>query len=254
VTEVSACKSSAIISKMPPITNLNPSTRTSRWMSLADYRNQGYAAGRSAVIQALWYFASLVFFESGWVPLSSMKRWLLRRFGAKIGKRVVIKPHVRIKYPWRLEVGDHSWIGEEVWIDNLADVRIGENVCISQGSYLCTGSHDCHRATFDLIVAPIEIGDEVWMAARAMLLPGAVIAPGVVVAAGSLVTASLPRVPGVMVGGVPACILGPRTEVGASPREPLDPPSQKPGVCNAGALSPADDLFRLSHDNSRFSG
>ena len=83
---------------------------------------------------------SALVFESGWVPLMGPKRWLLRIFGATIGDGLIIKPDVWIKYPWRLAVGDHCWIGKGTCIDNLADVRLGSHVCMSQQAYVCTGA------------------------------------------------------------------------------------------------------------------
>lgn len=109
---------------------------------------------------------------NSWLPGSGWRVRILRWFGAKIGKGVVIKPYVRIKFPWKLRIGDHSWIGESVWIDNLAEVRIGSNCCISQGAYLCTGSHRWDRVTFDLEAKPIIIEDQCWVGAMATIAPG----------------------------------------------------------------------------------
>jgi hypothetical protein len=94
-----------------------------------------------------------------------------------VGTGVVIKPHVRVKFPWKLYIGDHSWIGESVWIDNLAQVTIGSNCCISQGAYLCTGSHRWDRDTFDLVTKPIVIEDQCWVGAMARVAPGGDEAP-----------------------------------------------------------------------------
>ena len=188
-----------------PETADNVQSASQRWVSLAEYCDGGYKPGRSAIVRTLWYFVSLVVFESGWFPVYGMKRWLLRRFGASIGRGVVIKPHVRIKYPWRLRIGSHCWIGEEAWIDNLADVEIGDDACLSQGVYLCTGSHDHRRATFNLIVKPIIIEAQAWIAARAVLLPGVTIGCGAVVAAGSIVTKDVPA--GVIAGGSAARVI-----------------------------------------------
>jgi len=164
------------------------------------------------LVRILWYFISLTIIESGWFPVYGLKRWLLRRFGAQIGEGVVIKPRVRIKYPWRLEVGDHTWIGEEVWVDNLADVHIGRDVCVSQGVYFCTGSHDARKVSFDLITAPISVAEETWIGTKAIILPGVSIPPGVVVAAGSVVTKSQEISPGVVLAGVPARVIGGRLD------------------------------------------
>jgi putative colanic acid biosynthesis acetyltransferase WcaF len=84
----------------------------------------------------------------------------------------LIKPSVNIKYPWFLSIGDYCWIGENVWIDNLTHVSIGNNVCISQGAMLLTGNHDFTKTTFDLIVKPIVIEDGVWIGAKSVVCPG----------------------------------------------------------------------------------
>ncbi len=152
--------------------------------NLAAYNNSDFNPGRGFVVQTLWYFLSLLVFESGWFPVSSLKCRLLRMFGATIGVGVVIKPHVRIKYPWKLVVGDHCWIGQEAWIDNLDQVTLESDVCISQEAYLCTGSHDHRSATFELRTAPILVKHGAWIAARAIVLAGAVVERGEVVGAG----------------------------------------------------------------------
>ena len=178
------------------------------WMLLERYRPSGYDTGRSRFMGLTWYVISLIVFQSGWFPCSACKRWILRRFGATIGRGVVLKPRVRIKFPWRLTVGDHAWIGEDVWIDNLAHVTLGANVCLSQGVYVCTGSHDHRQVSFDLIVLPVVIEDQVWLATRSLVLPGVTVGRGAVAAAGSVVTRDVPA--GTIVGGVPAQPLGPR--------------------------------------------
>ena len=97
---------------------------------------------------------------------------LLRMTGASVGAGVVIKPRVTIKYPWKLAVGNHSWIGEQVWIDNLDQVTIGAHVCISQGALLLCGNHDYKKPTFDLITGPIVLEDGVWIGAKASVALG----------------------------------------------------------------------------------
>jgi putative colanic acid biosynthesis acetyltransferase WcaF len=129
---------------------------------------------------------SLLLVESGWLPISSAKRTILRLFGASIGKGVVLKPNIRIKYPWRLSIGDHSWIGQGVWIDNLDDVIIGQHSVVSQGAYLCNGSHDHRSPKFELRTAPIHIGDGAWICAKAVLLAGAVVNDNQIVSAGTV--------------------------------------------------------------------
>jgi putative colanic acid biosynthesis acetyltransferase WcaF len=125
------------------------------------------------------------------VPFSGTRRLLLKLFGARIGEGVVVKPGVRVKYPWLLDVGPNSWLGEDAWFDNLARISIGSNVCISQGAYLCTGNHDWTDPAFGLIVRPITIEDSAWIGAKAVLCPGAVVSRCAVVAAGSIVVGRL---------------------------------------------------------------
>ena len=81
------------------------------WVDLGSFSNPEYDPGRGLLVRTVWYFVSLLVFESGWIPISRLKTSLLRLFGASVGVGLVIKPHVRIKYPWRLVVGDHCWIG-----------------------------------------------------------------------------------------------------------------------------------------------
>lgn len=140
--------------------------------NLNKYDNTWYNTGGGAVKRLMWYFCNVVVMKNGWIPFPNIKTRLLRAFGAKVGKGVVFKPCVNIKYPWNLEVGDHSWIGENVWIDNLDKVRIGSNVCISQGALLLCGNHNYKKTTFDLMVGKITIEDGVWIGAMCTVCPG----------------------------------------------------------------------------------
>lgn len=160
-------------------------------MRLDRFQNSDYRRGASKFKEALWLAVSGLLVES-WLPGSKWRVALLRLFGARIGKGVVIKPHVRVKFPWRLKIGDHCWIGEEVWIDNLANVEIGCHVCLSQRAYLCTGSHDWSRETFDLIVCPITIADHAWVCAFAVLAPGTSLGEGAILGMGERGSGALP--------------------------------------------------------------
>lgn len=141
-------------------------------------RNEVYKTtidvGASKLKQLLWYMVNTIFFKSSFSIISGIKIFLLRLFGCKIGKGVVIKPCVNIKYPWKLSVGDYSWIGEEVWIDNLCEVTIGNSVTLSQGAMLLTGNHDYKLESFDLILKSIKLEDGVWIGAKAVVCPGVV--------------------------------------------------------------------------------
>jgi putative colanic acid biosynthesis acetyltransferase WcaF len=146
--------------------------------------------GRPAWVEALWLVFQALFVSS-WLPGSRHRRFVLRLFGAKLGKDVVIKPGVRVKFPWRLQIGDHSWVGEDVWIDNLAPVTIGSHCCLSQGVYLCTGNHDWRASTFDLITAPITICDKAWLGAKSVVGPGVTVGEGAALALGSVAARDL---------------------------------------------------------------
>jgi putative colanic acid biosynthesis acetyltransferase WcaF len=122
--------------------------------------------------QVLWYFSNIVFFKNPFNIFSSLKIFLLKAFGAKLGKGIVIKPSVNIKYPWKLVIGNNSWIGENVWIDNLSEVSIGDNVTLSQGAMLLTGEHDYKKETFDFFSNPIILEEGVWIGAKAVVAGG----------------------------------------------------------------------------------
>jgi putative colanic acid biosynthesis acetyltransferase WcaF len=141
--------------------------------------------------QLLWYFFGDPLFRSRVLFFSGLKVWLLRRFGAEVGQGVRIKPCVRVKFPWRLTIGDHVWIGENAWIDNISQITIGDHVCISQEVYLCTGNHDWSDANFRLLTQPIVIHHQSWIAARAIVGAGVTVGQGAVLTMGSVTGRSL---------------------------------------------------------------
>jgi putative colanic acid biosynthesis acetyltransferase WcaF len=161
-------------------------------VNLRAYDNSWYYPGRSVVWRFAWLFFGLPLLRSHWIVASGFRARLLRVFGARIGKRVVMRHAINIKYPWHLVVGDDCWFGEECWIDNLTTVTIGSNVCISQGAYLCTGNHNWSDPNFGLMISPIRVNDGAWIGARAMLVPGVVLGVSAVAGAGSVVVASIP--------------------------------------------------------------
>ena len=139
----------------------------------------------------LWYFINIIFFKSSLFPFNSLKLFLLRLFGCSLGKGVVIKPNVNIKYPWKLSLGNYVWIGEQVWIDNLDNVTIGNHVCISQGAILICGSHDYKKPSFDLITKEIILNDGVWIGTKSIILPGVVAESHAILSAGSVMSKNL---------------------------------------------------------------
>ena len=122
------------------------------------------------------------------IPGSKLRVFLLKIFGSKIGTNVYLKPKINIKFPWKLKIGDNSWVGEEVWIDNISEVEIGKNCCISQGVYLCTGNHDFSKESFDLMSENILIEDSVWIGAKSIIGPGSKISKGKFIKLGEIYT------------------------------------------------------------------
>ena len=174
-------------------------------INLSQFNNSSFSRGTPAWKEALWWVVRSLLFAP-WFPVPSiLKCRALRLFGAKVGRGVVIRSRVNITFPWRFECGDNVWIGEEVYILSLARVTIGSNVCLSQRAFLCTGSHDFRKETFDLVQKPITVGDGCWIAAGAFVGPGVNIGGGSVVAAGAVVVNDVAV--GTLVGGNPAQVL-----------------------------------------------
>lgn len=159
-------------------------------VDLSSYNNKEYKPG-GWFKRMLWHCVNGMFFRSGLFPFYGIKTGLLKLFGARIGKGVLIKPYVNIKYPWFLEIGNHTWVGENVWIDNLCTVKIGSNVCLSQGAYLLTGNHNYKKAGFDLMIRPISIADGVWIGAKAVVCPGVSCATHSILSVGSVANSDL---------------------------------------------------------------
>lgn len=158
---------------------------------LSQFSNAWFNRGAPRWKEALWLAISALFFQHTLAVYSPVKVWLLRRFGASVGANVLIKPRVSIKFPWKLRLGDHVWIGEGVWIDNLAPVHIGHHVCISQGAMLLTGNHNYKKSAFDLVVEPIQLNDGVWIGAKAIVCPGVTIGEHAVLTVGSVAAGDL---------------------------------------------------------------
>jgi putative colanic acid biosynthesis acetyltransferase WcaF len=159
-------------------------------VDLSKYNNSWYKPG-NPFKRFLWNAVSSIIFKNGLFPVYGLKRAMLRLFGAKLGKGVVLKQNVNIKYPWFLELGDYTWLGENVWIDNLGSIKIGANVCLSQGALLLTGNHDYTKETFDLMIKPIVLEDGVWIGAKAIVCPGITVGTNAVLGLASVATKNL---------------------------------------------------------------
>ncbi len=154
-------------------------------VDLSGYQHT-YRHDKNYIIRVLWYIINKLFFFNS-IPFPvNIKIKLLKVFGASVGRNVVIKPNVSIKFPWLLSVADNTWIGEFVWIDNLGEVSIGSNCCISQGAYLLTGNHNYKSKNFDLIVGDITINDGAWIGAKAIVCPNVTVGFNSVLTAGSV--------------------------------------------------------------------
>lgn len=148
--------------------------------------------GRNAFIVQLWWLVQSLFFRNSPQFLYGFRRFLLRSFGAKIGKNVIIRQTVRITYPWKVSIGDHSWIGDDVVLYSLGEIEIGENVVISQKSYICTASHDYLQSDFPIFAKKNIIKDECWLATDVFVAPGITIGKGTVIGSRSSVYKDIP--------------------------------------------------------------
>jgi len=148
--------------------------------------------GRSGLIVQLWWMTDFFFFKLSPQILYGWRRFLLRLFGAKIGKGVIIRPTVTVTYPWKVRIGDDSWIGDNAELYSLGEIEIGSNVVISQKSYLCAASHDYDKEDFPIWSKKITIEDECWLATDVYVAPGVTIGKGTVVGARSSVFKDVP--------------------------------------------------------------
>lgn len=158
---------------------------------LQQYQNHNYQPGAGWFKRILWFYISAIIFKTSIFPSSVLKVFILKLFGARIGKNAIIRHQVNIKYPWLLIVGNDTWIGEKVWIDNLVLITIGCNVCLSQGAMLLTGNHDYSKSTFDLITGEIVLKDGVWIGAKAIVCPNILADEHSVLTAGSIATKNM---------------------------------------------------------------
>ncbi|MFA6289058.1 MAG: WcaF family extracellular polysaccharide biosynthesis acetyltransferase [Opitutaceae bacterium] len=167
-----------------------------------------FSRGAGTFRFAAWQLVKWAFFRTVFPWPVRMKVSLLRFFGCRLGVGVVIKPQVNIHLPWKLQIGDHAWIGEEVYILNFEPVKIGSHVCISQRAFICAGNHDYRTVSMVYRNAPIVIEDGVWIGAHTFVAPGVVVGVDAVVAAGSVLVSD--ATPGSVYSGNPAKEVGRR--------------------------------------------
>jgi len=167
--------------------------------------------GRPAWVVQLWWLVQATLFRGSPQVLYGWRRFLLRCFGCRLGPGVLIRPSATITYPWKVTIGAHCWIGDDVVLYSLGEIRVGANTAISQRAYLCAASRDHTRREFPIRAAPVTLEDEVWIATDVFVGPGVTIGRGAVVGARSSVFADLPG--GMVALGTPARPVRPRTMV-----------------------------------------
>lgn len=165
--------------------------RRENGVHLAAFSAAGFDKGAGLLKQTAWYFVNALIVRASWNPFMGIKIALLKMFGARIGRGLIIKNNVNVKFPWKLTIGDDCWIGEGVWIDNLDMVTIGNDVCISQGAMLLTGNHDYTQPSMPYRNAPIRIDSGAWIGAKAVLCPGVNVYANAILTVGSVATTDM---------------------------------------------------------------
>jgi putative colanic acid biosynthesis acetyltransferase WcaF len=175
-----------------PVDKLDRPAPRIRYQDLARFRVPSGFRGRSALWVQLWWLVQATLFHTSPQVCFGWRRFLLRLFGARIGRGVHIRPSAEITYPWKVSIGDNSWIGDGAILYSLSDITIGSDTVISQYCYLCAGSHDPQSLTFDQIGKPLVIGSECWLATDVFVAPGISIGDATIVGARSTVLHDLP--------------------------------------------------------------
>jgi putative colanic acid biosynthesis acetyltransferase WcaF len=176
--------------------------------NLAAFRVPAAFRGRPIWFVQLWWVIHATLFRLSPQAFFGWRRFLLRTFGCAVGRGVLVRPTVNITYPWKVSIGDFSWIGDEVTLYSLGKIEIGSNAVVSQRSYLCTGSHDMEDPNFKITERPIVIEDEAWIATDVFVGPGVRVGRGAVVGVRSTVLNDVP--PMVVCVGSPAKPIRPR--------------------------------------------
>lgn len=167
--------------------------------------NKGLDRGKPKWIEIVWYVFKMIFFLTAIPWPNGIKIKVLKAFGARVGNGVVIKPRVNIHFPWKLYIGDFSWIGEEVFILNFEEITIGANCCISQRAFLCGGNHNFKDPSFGYRNGPIRVEDGAWIGAQTFVAPNVTIGKEAVITAGSIVNDSMPDAK--ICGGFPCAVI-----------------------------------------------
>lgn len=162
------------------------------WVDLGRYDQAWYDRGRPGWYVLIWWLVQAIAFPLSPHPANGWRCQVLRWFGARVGRQVVIRPTARFTYPWKVDIGDYSWVGDDVVFYSLDRIRIGQHCVISQKTYLCTGSHRLDDRRFTLTTAPIGVGNGAWVASDCFVAPGVTIGANTVIGARSTVLTAIP--------------------------------------------------------------
>ncbi|POH74903.1 acetyltransferase [Arthrobacter glacialis] len=176
---------------MPTTDNLEPAGHTIPVIDLSKAPGEHAAWDKPKIVIYMWAIAEILFVTNAWQISSGLRVRVLRLFGAKIGYGVIFRPRTRVKFPWKLHVGDRSWIGEGVWIHNQDFVHIGADVVVSQDTFITTGSH-AYRKDMRLVTRPVRVEDGVWITAKCIVLGGTIIGTSTLIRPGTVVSGEIP--------------------------------------------------------------
>ncbi|EIG58452.1 WcaF family extracellular polysaccharide biosynthesis acetyltransferase [Bradyrhizobium sp. WSM1253] len=177
-----------------------------KYQDLSRFRTPPEFRGRSWLTVLVWQTIQQTLFAWSPQPAFFWRRWLLRLFGAEVGRGVLIRPTARVTYPWKVRFGNHCWVGDHAEIYSLGHITIGDNAVISQRSYICAATHNYQDITFPLVADPVIIEREAWIATDCFIAPGVTVGAGAIVAARSTVLRNVD--PGTIVAGHPAEVKG----------------------------------------------
>ena len=166
--------------------------KLNKFQNILSFNQPEKFRGKNKVIVQFWWIVQSTIFACSPQFMYRWRVWLLRTFGAEIGANVIIRPSAKVTYPWKLKIGDNCWVGDEVTLYTLGCITIGDNVVISQRSYICTGSHDYQKTTFDIYAKEINIENEAWVSTDVFIAPGVTIGRAAVIGARSSVFSDMP--------------------------------------------------------------
>ena len=179
--------------EIEPKTTSRPNVTAKPLVDLRQYDQSWFERGRPGWFILLWWLVQAIAFPLSLHNFNGFRCWLLGLFGAKVGKGVLIRPTARFTYPWKVEIGDYSWIGDNVVFYSLDSITVGSHCVISQSCYLCTGTHDFQDGAFGLQTNPIIIGNGAWIAADCFIGPGVIVGANAVIGARSSVFKDIPE-------------------------------------------------------------